>query len=427
MSSFTPSAPEPGEPASRPRDPAWAAEVEWDAELAPREVLSAAPRPVSSPEVVGEAPPPGKGLHGNRIPLERKSGDQLKQFTRLVSRPELAPSAPLERAVEGVTSVSREALQKRHPAEQAVYSVNRLQTVIDDVWTHSELTWLDQLGKVRRLLMWVGFVGVLGVLVLYFSREVRRQKVSDGPTAVAAAALPSDELRQAAVRRAFDAFLQAAGPAEKLTWVLDPQRVESRLKDYYEIRGEKDPAVLSYEVGRPLRAGGEWWFAISCVGADGSRFTAAAKETPAGAQVDWENFVAYGSLSWEAFLATRPAAPQSLRVQIRPSARYVGKYRAEEWSAYEIAQRSGKTSLLGYAPRASRTGQLLAGLAAGAGWQSANLYLRWEAEAGAPGCVVIAELIRSQGLELGSGAAGKSEAVWEPRPEAGKTPNQELQ
>lgn len=404
-----------------------AGEVEWEAEVAPSAALAVPARLVPPVEEPGEAAPPGKGLHGNRVPLERKSGDQLKRFTRVVSRPEAVPAAPLDRAVEGVTSVSREALQKRHPAEQAVYSVNRLQTVIDDVWTHSELTWLDHLGKVRSLLLGLGFVGALSVLVVYFSREVRRQKGADGPTAAVAEVLPSDEVRQAAVRRAFDTFLRAAGPEGKLPWVLEPQRVESRLKDFYEIRREKDPVVASYEVSSPVRAAGEWWYTLACLGADGSRFTAVAKETRAGAQVDWENFVAYGSLSWEEFLATRPTAPQSLRVQIRPSDRYVGKYGAGEWSAYEVSHRSGKGTVLGYVPRASRTGQLLAGLSAGTAWQAANLYLRWEAQAGAPGCVVISELIRNQWIDLGKASAEGGAAVSGPRAEAAKSPNQELQ
>lgn len=355
----------------------------------------------------GNATPASRAAQGNRAPMERKPGEGAKAFGRFVTRPGASMAASsaadrpaMERPLSANLPVPGASAAKFHGKEDVAYSPNRLQTVINEACQDSTITWLDQLGKANPVIISLLIAGVLGGLGWTFRNELRRHQGSDGAVSPPlSAALPSDATRQAAIRRTFDRFLAAPDVTGKLQWVLEPARVEARMKDFYIVRMEQDPRITSYEVSPPVRAAGAWWFTLTCQAPDGPPCAVLMKETPSGGQLDWENFVAYGSMPWEKFHTTRPALPQSIRARIRASPRFEGKYSAEHYLAYEIAHRSGLPILYGYAARASRTGQLLAALSPGETWQSANLYLSWEPDPGTPDSMLIVDLIRNNWLD----------------------------
>jgi len=338
--------------------------------------------------------------------MERKAGNGTKPFTRLIVRPETsvaagaaADRAPVERVISSGPAPAVPLYGKIYNGDDVGYTPNRFQKIINNVWENSPVLWLERTGKIGLWMFIALICAIISALLWGFGGEVfRSQKFRRVATLEQKESLAPDSVRQAAVRRAFDAFLAAPDPAGKLPWVLEPQRVESRMKDFYLVRQQKDPAVASFEVSAPLRAGNEWWFTLSCQ-TRGGLTQVLVKETPSGGQLDWENFVAYGSMSWQEFQSRHPAAPQSMRVRLRPSQNYAGKYQTGDYLSYEITHRESGAVLHAYVTRASRAGQLLAALPQTGDWQAANLYLHWESDAGAPGCVVIADLIRNNWLD----------------------------
>ena len=352
----------------------------------------------------GTSPAAGQP-HGVMGRLERKSGDGTKPFTRFVTRPETTVSAshasgraPSERVIPSL-STDIPAFGKIRDQQEPEYRSSRLQNVMDATYTHSRLGWIDNLGYVKTIAVAAVLTIGTSIIMWPYLKEVLRKRDSWIAPVAAVTFLPSDDVRQSAIRRAFDAYLSAPYLAGKLPWVLDSKRVESRMKDFYELRLEKDPAMISYEVSAPIRAGAEWWFTLDCKARDGNISTVLMKETPSGGELDWENFVAYGSMPWEKFHTSRPTSPQSMRIRLRKSETFSGKYTREDYLAYEISHRSGPPTLLGYAAKSSRSGQLLADDPGLNEWKPVNLYLNWESDAGAPNVVLIGDLIRNNWLD----------------------------
>lgn len=370
----------------------------------------AAPKPdpewVPVVEVAEEALAPAIGLKKNRAVLEKKSSDAMKPFANRLFRSGLnaADAADLaaERVVGGFHAGEGTAFGKLNPVDGAnhvpSYAPNLLQHVINDACIHDPLTWMDHFGKVRSAIFWVLGCSIVGAIVWKFVTEVQRQKFIT-PEVVAAYMRPDAE-RQASIRQAFQAFLTAPDAAGKLPWVLEAERVKGRMQDYYGPRGEKDPAVTTFDVSLPMKAAGEWWFSLTLVSPSGTKSSVLCRETPTGGQIDWENFVSFGSMPWEKFCTSRPIEAQAIRVQMRPASHYSGKYTNEDYLAWEISHRKGPPVLFGYALRASRTGQLLAALSLdNAQWQASNLYLKWEKDSSTPNQVIIADIIRNNWLD----------------------------
>lgn len=380
----------------------------------------ALPREMPSDQATSPSPDsPVKGPHGNRVPFDRKSGEGIKPFTRFITRPETTVAAntatdisPSERVIS--PQQPGPTFGKLKSNEELNYRPNRLQNVINDTWTYSPLTWLDKLGRVRFITGLVIICGIIAGVLWKFGTEVKRQQDRAEPLVVEAA--PEDHApRQAAIRRAFESYLAARDIAEKLPKVLDPQRIESRMKDFYGHRAEKDPAVPSFEVSLPVRAAGEWWFKLEFPGPEGRKSTVLMKETPTGGQLDWENFVAYGSMPWARFTAEKPAAPQSLRIQLKQASHFAGKYTDADYLSFEIAHRSGPPTLHGYALRNSRAGQELAKMPASDDWHAMNLYLKWEPDAAAPGSVLVSDVIRNNWLDAVNSAQPESALAAQPQ------------
>ena len=336
--------------------------------------------------------------------LERKAGDGTKAFTRFVTRPETTVAAdlaseraPLERAIS--STANPQSFGKLRDQVEPEFRANRLQGVMDDTYTHSRLSWLDHLGRIKTLAIAVSLTMVTFTMVWPYFKEVLRKREVGVDIITAALPAASVEVRQIAIRRAFDSYLAAPNFTEKLQWVLEPERVESRMKDFYTVRFENDPAVVSYEVSAPLRAGRDWWFTLECRLRDGSLASAIMKENPEGGQLDWENFTAYGSMAWEKFHTSRPTLPQSMRVRLRPAEQFSQQYPREDYMAFEVSHRSGSPTLIGYAPKNSRSGQWLADESEFNDWKPANLYLFWQNPKQGPPSLIIGDLIRNNWLD----------------------------
>ena len=335
-------------------------------------------------------------------PLEKRSG-QAPNFKRLFTRPETAftANAALDQA-RAESPASMEKIEhgsmqfgKIHPHSSPDYRPNRLLRVLDGIYTHSPLKWLDFVDRTgaRFLAGLLLFIIVGGVVAWrYFGSFAGRDSTSAG--GAKSAALSTSE-RVERGRAAVKEFLAAQTIEARLPYVLDPGRTVERMRQFYDTMQGRNPATVEWEVGEPVPGEHGAWLPFTFKDTAGRKVTVVMGEDDSGCRIDWENFVAFGEAPWQEYCRTRPSTPKSLRVRLRRVEKYEGTYAKENWQSYEIEHRSGPPALLGYASRTGRTGQALDELVSGEGWQAALVYLRFDAGASG-GLVVIDDVIRTR-------------------------------
>lgn len=399
---------------ARPSVPPAADEIELDDEHfelpAMSRPLSPLPLPTGSrkgPHKGGGMPPPevqrDEARHPRKKPLERRTEGPFPKFKRLL-RPEtaIAAHAALDhtRAESAVSTekVERDSMQfgKIREYHNPDYRPNRLARVLDGIYTHSPLRWLEFIdrGGVRFVLGGLFLLVIGGVVAWRFYGSLKQPESSSGP--VAAIAGVSNQDRVARGRKAVEQFLAARTTEARLPLVQDPERAGPRMKQFYEVMNGEDPSVVSWEVGEPASGKHGSWLPFVFQDSTGRKVTVVMVETDAGCLVDWENFTAFGEVPWQEYCRTRPTVPKALRVRIRPTEQYGGVYNKESWQAYELEHRSGEPILLGYASRTGRTSQALSELMQPGQWRSAQVYLRFVADSGADNRVVIDSVVRSR-------------------------------
>ena len=334
--------------------------------------------------------------------LNKRGGSVDPNFKRLMVRPETAMVAHL--AVDQAraeSAVSMEQIEhgtmqfgKIHPHASPDYRPNRLFRVLDGIYTHSPLKWLDFVDRTgARFLAGLLLFLIIGGVVAwrYFSSLSDREVTQAAENEVT---LTSDQ-RVERGRTAVKEFLAAQTIEARLPFVLDPERAAGKMRQYYDTMQGRNPATVEWNVGEPV--GGEHgaWLPFTFKDNAGRKVTVVMGEDAGGCRIDWENFVAFGDLPWAEFCRTRPVTPIPLRVRLRRVESYAGHYTKENWQSFEIEHRGGAPALVGYAGRAGRTAQDLAELVKSDQWQATLVYLRFDA--GADGSlVVIDQVIRSR-------------------------------
>ncbi len=334
--------------------------------------------------------------------LEKRGGSTDPNFKRLMIRPETsyAAHAAIDQA-RAESPVSMEQIEhktmqfgKIHPQASPDYRPNRLFRVLDGIYTHSPLKWLDFVDRTgARFLAGLLLFLIIGGIVAwrYFSSLSEREATQTASNEVALTSDQRIERGRTAVRE----FLAAQTIEARLPFVLDPERAADKMRQYYDTMQGRNPTTVEWYVGEPV--GGEHgaWLPFTFKDTTGRKVTVVMGEDAGGCRIDWENFVAFGDLPWAEFCRVRPNTPKSLRVHLRRVESYTGHFIRDNWQSYEIEHRAGAPVLLGYAGRTGRTGQALTDLVNGNQWQAALVYLRFDA--GAEGnLVIIDEVVRSR-------------------------------
>jgi hypothetical protein len=338
--------------------------------------------------------------------LSRGSTDVAASFKRFAPRPEtaLAAHAAADQAkVENPVPIEKVDLGtpfgKIHPQSHPDYRPSRLFRVLDGIYTHSPLKWLDFVDRTGpRILAGLLLIAITGVFVAWRYLDSLKQR----DTAVYAeqeVIVPTAE-RIEQGKKAVQAYLAAQTIDAKQLHVMDPDRAGPRMKEFYETQQGEDPKVMpGWEVGQPLTGQNGVWLPFTFQDSTGRRITVALAETETGCKLDWENFTAFGEANWQTYTSRRPITPTPLRVRLRLSenTQRPAGHPASDWQAYEIEHRSGGPVITGYAERSGRTGQTLASLIKPGTWYHAPLYLRYQtSEVSGERYVIMDDIVRNR-------------------------------
>lgn len=356
----------------------------------------------SEPAPASETPPAPAPAKQKKV-FERRSTEGLKNFTRLVTRPETTYAASA--AVTGVPSeasisVHGDSAPKYGRLKESGnigYRPNRLHNVLNEIWVHSPLKWIDA-GPIRQavlLSLLLGALGGLGFLFwkLHSDSKTAEQAVADSRPGDA---MPTQEEvlgRQQKIHESVGALLKAADWRSMLPNVYDPSgAAETNLRRYYEEWKLTTPAIDAWSVGIPEIVGGEWWFPVTMKETGGETMVIQVMEAPGGGRIDWQNFVAFGSMPWRQFMEEKPASATAMRVRVNESQRFSGKYQQTTFKAFSIRHRHGLEAITGYARTGTREEQALTRLTSVGTWHQVHLFLQFEPDANAPNTVLISGL-----------------------------------
>lgn len=352
---------------------------------------------------------------GNRpgrkgVRFERKADQGLLPFTRIVTRPQTAidsiTAAESSRAGSGLPSDAPAEPpfgKMREVNDSLEYRPNIIHDVVTDTFENTRVNWLLE-GKARLVLVWtlaILSVAGAGYLVARYGRDVIAELAASirGRAGEDGWSLPAPEVRLERARGAVRAFLDARDWPQRLPYVLDPERVESKMRDFHDVRRESAPEVRGFEIAGPVEVGDRRWYLVTFRESQGGENAVLMQETPEGGRLDWENFVSFGTLPWPAFCAEKPETPHSLRVRIRPAGDGSASEAGPGFDAYEISHRSGPPVLTAYVDAGSRESRVLASLAGSAEWTPVNVYIRFERRGEAAGKVpVITGIVRNHWL-----------------------------
>lgn len=346
-------------------------------------------------------------LKKNRLEKKNSLNTGDSKFNRFITRPETALAAHV--AVENSKSespvpterVGQDGMSfgKLHRTASAApsYRPNKLFNVLDSIYTHSPLKWLDAIERTGPRLI-VGAVLTLivisGVAWIYIKSLSSSAATAGGEKdAVKLSAGERVERAKLALQKLVQDMANAQNIDARLPFVSTPDQAREKMEQFYGPQQGKDPKIVTWSVGSPIPGPQGDYLPLTVEDSTGTTVTLVMEETDSGVRIDWENFVGFGEQNWQDYCARRPIPPTSMRVQIRKSDRYEGIYNKEKWQAYEMEHRSGPPRLLAYVSSSERVSQDLTEACADGKWHAFNLYLRFESGAGGDQLVVIDGII----------------------------------
>lgn len=198
-------------------------------------------------------------------------------------------------------------------------------------------------------------------------------------------AIPLDCKEALEVRSQLELYLKAKGWKEKLSYVFEPERVETSLSEYYDQHQEEEPVPGKLMGASQIMSGGStvvslYWGCSSRV-VPGLR--AHFHRTRAGQWLlDWEAWVAFSQEPWPQIKQKRLTSPILVRAVASEDDYYNYEFAPESWRYLAVKLRSpdGVHSLTGYCLRASGLGVAMANLV--------GVPLPQKIDAGTPGIAI---------------------------------------
>ena len=182
----------------------------------------------------------------------------------------------------------------------------------------------------------------------------------------AAPTLEGGDLKEHAIAlsEAVQHFAASRTVDEMLKMVRDRERVEPLARRYYTPENPWQPIALRPGQGLPTALSAVQNIIIAGVQLENfDTVPVAAELTSAGFRIDWESFVGYGEMSWDAFMRERPRQPVLMRVVVKrgPSTDFYAQDFPDDKThqCYQISDRSADHVLSGYAPRSGAVDTML--------------------------------------------------------------------
>ena len=176
---------------------------------------------------------------------------------------------------------------------------------------------------------------------------------------------PIESVGRTKAERVVEAYLLSETAKDRARFVMNPMTALPRMEKYYRDRnlrslleinaisrvdgeGEGDPKAGKY---------GEYRADVANRRGSTNVYYYYVKNTRGGMKIDWEAVIGYNEMSWNAFKASRPTKPVTMRVEAVLSDYYNYAFASAERSHYSI--RFGLEGVSGYVRKDSRLGKRL--------------------------------------------------------------------
>lgn len=361
---------------------------------------------VSAPKVRNRAPARAEEVTENtrkNMRIEKKNAVNLgsSKFNRFGPRPEVALAAlpvsespaDFERLPQGGGGIGGDGRSGRG---SLTYRPNKLFGVLNSIYLHSPLKWLDTMDRAGPRLIVISVIPliIMGCVGWIFFQSLKTGRPSSVVEEQVQKLSATERVERAtkAVQELFQDFAGAVSVDSRLRWIIAPDQARAKMETYYGQQRGADPKIVSWSVGSSITGPQGDYLPLTIEDSMGTSTTLVMEETVEGVRIDWENFIGYGDQNWQSYCASRPIPPAAMRVQMRKSEHYEGIYSKEKYQAYDMEHRSGPPRLTGYVLLADRVAQSLADLCKDDQWHAANVWLHFEIEAGIVNIVRIDDL-----------------------------------
>ena len=208
-----------------------------------------------------------------------------------------------------------------------------------------------------------GLAAILAAGMAFFLLQRNRQPHAT-TEASDAASLAQEALK---AREALAAYLSEPSWNGKLAYILEPERLRGKIRDYYEVMHFFDPEWDATLPGHRELVGGETWYFFAENGAVANSNSAfQLKATNSGFKLNWEAIAGPGEMPWTYFCEIRPTQPKRISVELLPGNKYAGIYADEnKFQAYDLRWRGRGPFRTGYVERTTRAAQRLQKATAG--------------------------------------------------------------
>ncbi len=168
--------------------------------------------------------------------------------------------------------------------------------------------------SLERKVRWLAYAGgLLAIgLVIFYATKWSQKAEPVGP----ASPVKSMNQEYAEVAAMFGDFLRSQTWEERMQHVRHPQRVGKLMRRYYETHPFTYPIVKSIIHRSGILLEGRRFLTMRFELADSRTAGIVAEQTEDGPKLDWESFVAYGTLDWETFLETKPQTLEQFRIYL---------------------------------------------------------------------------------------------------------------
>lgn len=148
-------------------------------------------------------------------------------------------------------------------------------------------------------------------------------------------------------------FLEATTVDELLPLVRNPAVAEARMRAFHPDGKVVAPGLSEFNSGGSVSIRGKF-VSLAVMTRDHEERSLAFMETPHGLKIDWESWVGWSDISWEAFLTSKPVDGHVFRVTVSAVDYYNFGFTDEsKWRSYRLLSADREHSIYGYVEKGS--------------------------------------------------------------------------
>lgn len=252
---------------------------------------------------------------------------------------------------------------------------------------------------IPMILVGVAAVATVAALIYLATRSSTKpvEPSTKNPVATGSASSLSSAERSELAESTLRNFLAAKTSTERLKFVLASDTLTAQIEEYYNRPATATIELRKIDSTKFVDINGHPWCSLEFSDQDFGAHKVMLKEIDDSYLIDWESFVAYGEMPWDALCQERPAAPKQMRVFLAHTPYYNFKYSdPTKYVAFRIEPQGPSKWLYGYVERESALHRQLLNHVTPGSKQPLNVRLHFEPDAGADNLAIIDELIHTR-------------------------------